>query len=68
MEDSHSSSASLLSLKTYLATILPSLLTFDGNVDEDLSDQGTSDCLNKFCSSIENEALYVESCWSETGL
>ncbi len=69
MENPQTSTASLLSLQTYLSTILPSLLTLNGNnVDEDLSNQAARDCLNKFCSSAENEALYVESCLCGAGL
>ena len=69
MENFQASSASVLSLQTYLSTILPSLLTLDGNnVDEDVSTQVAGDCLNKFCSSTEIEALYVESCYNVAGL
>ena len=61
-------SSASLSLKTYLAMILPSLLIFDGNVDEELSNQMASETLNRFCSAAENEALYVESCSIREGM
>jgi len=64
-KDGDDFSASILSLKTYLRSICPCLLTLSPaaleDFDSQLSQEDACECISKFVSVPENEVLYLEA-------